>query len=169
MKVVLFMAQSLNGIIARENNNEDFLSDDNWEIFKRLAEKSGIFIVGRKTYEVVSIWNNNFNNIKAKKIIVSKQKLNLTKDYYVVGSPRSAVLLAKELGIKEVILTGGSIINSSFAKENLIDEVVLNIEPAIIGKGIKLFSEDDFEYKLELIDVKKVASDIVQLRYKIRK
>ena len=33
MKIILYMAQTMNGIIARENYNEDFLSDINWKVF----------------------------------------------------------------------------------------------------------------------------------------
>ena len=51
MKVILYIAQTINGVIARENYDEDFLSDINWKVFVKLTEKIGCFIVGRKTYE----------------------------------------------------------------------------------------------------------------------
>ena len=41
--------------------------------------------------------------------------------------------------MKSVVVTGGSKMNSSFAKSGLIDEVILNVEPVIIGEGIPLF------------------------------
>ena len=31
MELILFMAQSLNGYIAKEDGNEDFLSNKNWK------------------------------------------------------------------------------------------------------------------------------------------
>ena len=37
MKVILYMAMSLNGYIARENGDEDFLSHENWNTFCELA------------------------------------------------------------------------------------------------------------------------------------
>ena len=55
------MATSINGMIARENGDEDFLSHDNWISFKKLAEEIGFFIIGRKTYEVVQKWQGGMS------------------------------------------------------------------------------------------------------------
>jgi len=67
------------------------------------------------------------------------------------------------------LLIGGSSLNTAFAKENLIDEIILNIEPIIIGKGIPLFSIDDFDLPLELISTEKNNSGIVTIYYKVKK
>jgi hypothetical protein len=47
------MAISLNGMVARENDDTDFLAHDNWEIFVELAYQVGAMIWGRKTHEIV--------------------------------------------------------------------------------------------------------------------
>lgn len=169
MRVILFMASTLNGIIARSDGSEDFLSDDNWEEFSKLAENHGCFIVGRKTYQTVQKWKDyNFDNINAKIIIVSKNsKLKLSKDCILASSPKDAIKKSAKLGMKSVLLTGGGKLNSSFLKNNLVDEILLNINPIILGKGIKIFSEDQFEDNLKLVSVKKLSSDIVQLHYKL--
>ena len=171
MKVILYMAQTMNGIIAREDYGEDFLSDENWKVFLALTKETGCFIVGRKTYEEVKKWKNyNFDNIKATKIIISnKSNFNLGEGYLLANSPRDALRKASELGFKKVILTGGGKINTAFMKERLVDEIIVNIEPFVLGKGIKIFSEEDFENKLNLIDTKVLKSGIVQIHYKIIK
>ena len=46
---------------------------------------------------------------------------------------------------------------------------MLNIEPAIIGSGIPLFAESEFEKRLSLIDATKIADDILQVRYQVIK
>ena len=73
MKIILFMATSLNGMIADKSGSEDFLSDTNWQTFSDFAKKHGCFIIGRKTYEAVQKWPDyNFNDIDARlKIVVS--------------------------------------------------------------------------------------------------
>lgn len=171
MKVILYMAQTMNGIIAREDYGEDFLSDENWKVFFALTKETGCFIVGRKTYEEVKKWKDyNFDNIKATKIIVSnKSNFNLGKGYLLANSPRDALRKASESGFKKVILTGGGKINTAFMKERLVDEIIVNIEPFVLGNGIKIFSEEDFENKLSLIDTKVLKSGIVQIHYKIIK
>lgn len=170
MKVILFMAQTVNGMIARENFQEDFLSHKNWKTFSTLAESIGCFIVGRKTEEQVQQWKEyNFNNINAKRIIISKKSiLNSNKKVTYAKSPQDALNKAAKWGFKTVLLTGGSQINSAFIKKNLIDEVIINVEPYILGKGIPLFAKDRFEKKLKLKQIKRLNLNIIQLRYKAK-
>jgi dihydrofolate reductase len=169
MDVTLFMAQSINGYIARENGQEDFLSDKNWKTFQQLAEKTGCFIIGRKTYDTVMKWKEyNFDNINARCIILSKdQKFKPKPNYEIANSPNHALKKASSLGFKNALLTGGSVINSAFLKQNLISRIILNIEPYILGKGISLFAEENIQTNLELIKTTKISQNIIQLEYKV--
>src|SRR3989344_446189 len=170
MKVILYMAQTINGIIARTNYEEDFLSNENWRVFLDFVKDSGCFVVGRKTYEEVRKWKDyNFNNINAVKIIISNSPdFKLDKGYILATSPEEAIQKASKLGFKKILLTGGGAINSAFMKKRLVDEIILNIEPFVLGNGIRIFSQEDFEYKLNLINIKKLDSGIIQLNYKIK-
>jgi dihydrofolate reductase len=166
------MAMSLNGMIASKNGNEDFLSDANWKSFGELAKKHGCFIIGRKTYEAAQKWlDYNFNDIEARlKIVVSNDKnLKLDVPFSGANSPKDAIEKAIAMNFESAILTGGSTINSAFITENLIDEVMINIEPAIVGSGIPLFAESEFEKRLSLIESVRIANDILQVRYKVNK
>ena len=58
MKFILCMAQTVNGMVARDNYDEDFLSYVNWEVFVKLAEEIGCFIIGKKTYDVYQAKNS---------------------------------------------------------------------------------------------------------------
>lgn len=172
MKVILFMAMSLNGMVARKDGDEDFLDQANWETFAELIKQHGCFITGRKTFELIQTWPDvNFDNIEAKlKIIVSKnEKLKLENPYVRASSPKEAIKIAEEQGFASAILVGGSTNNSAFLAENLIDEVILDIEPAIIGKGIPVFAEGDFEARLKFVEMIKITEDILQVRYKVER
>jgi len=171
MKVVLYMAMTANGIIARKNYEEDFLSDKNWHVFRNLAQKAGCLVVGRKTYDIVKkkYKKYSFEDIKAKKMVVSRNPKFRPQGYIVSRSPKDAINKAKKQGVKTLILTGGGNLNASFMKSNLVDEIILNIEPAVLGKGIPVFAEDNFEARLNLISTKKLKSGIVQLHYNVRK
>src|SRR3989344_2448953 len=110
MKVILDMATTLNSIIARKNFDEDFLSEYNWEVFCKIANKIGCFIIGRKTYEIITTYEDyTLDKIKnVRKIVISKNKsLKGEKDFFFVKSPREAINKAKTLGFKEVLLAGG--------------------------------------------------------------
>lgn len=172
MKVILFMAVSLNGLIAREDGREDFLLNENLIDSVGIAKQTGCLIWGRKTYEAVKGWEGSYlEDLKSvNKIIISKNSnLVLDEGFILANSPEDALQKATGLGLTEVMLTGGGNINSSFAKAGLIDEIILNVNPFILGRGVRLFSDADFEFDLELLKVDKLTKDIVQVHYKIKK
>lgn len=173
MKVILYMAMSANGIIAGPNNEEDFLSHYNWEVLCDLAKKHGSFIWGRKTYEIVQDWEEEYMTeemAKAVKVVVSRNKsLKLAKGYVLANSPQQAIKILASKGFKSTVLTGGARVNSSFGKAGLIDEVLLNVEAVFVGRGIPLFHPEDFEIKLKLKDIQRKQNNIVQLRYEVEK
>ncbi|HLD80292.1 MAG TPA: dihydrofolate reductase family protein [Candidatus Nanoarchaeia archaeon] len=168
MKVILYASMSVNGFIARENDKEDFLSDENWFSFQKLAEGAGCFCVGRRAYEVVKEKYKsgyNFDTLKAKPIVLSKSPKKIKYD--VVVSPHDAIKKAKSLGSKSLVVAGGGKTNASFMKSGLVDEVVLNLEPFVLGKGVRVFDDENFENKLKLLKMKKLKSGIIQLHYKL--
>ncbi|HLD85653.1 MAG TPA: dihydrofolate reductase [archaeon] len=169
MKVILLMAMSANGMIARENGSEDFLSHENWKTFLQFVKKYKCVVWGRKTYESVKKWDLKYINSlkKAKIFVVTSGKTDINSNCILAQSPQDAIKKASSFGFKSVLLSGGSSLNSSFIKENLIDEIILNIEPFALGKGITLFKDDDFESKLKLVKTKKLPKGIIQLHYKI--
>lgn len=170
MKVILYMAMTVNGLIARENYQEDFLSHENWKVFLKLADKYGCLIMGRKTCQIIQQWKDyNFDKVKATKIIVSHNpKLKLPAGYLMASSSSEALQKASQRGFHRVLLAGGSILNSAFLKERLIDEIIVNIEPYVLGKGIGIFAESNLERKLKLIGIIRLKSGIIQLHYKVQ-
>ena len=139
--------------------------------FCELAREFGNFIVGRKTYEAVKKWDggHNFDDlIGVEKVVISQDKnFNLDDGYILASSPQDA--LAKLSRFENVLVIGGANINSAFAKANLLDEIILNVEPVFVGKGIPLFAPQDFELKTSLISSEKSESGIMTLKYKVLK
>ena len=172
MKVTLWMAMSLNGMIARKNNEEDFLSHDNWLNWLDALKETPSIIWGRKTHEIVKNWPKSyFDDIKNTfSVIVSSDKTYKLEDQFVLAdSPKRALEILEKKGFEEVLLTGGSKLNTSFAKEGLIDEVVLSIEPVIVGEGIPLFDPSLFDLKLEPINITQAKGNTMLAQYKVVK
>jgi dihydrofolate reductase len=171
MKTYLFAAMSLDGFIADKDGGEDFLANAHWIEFTKLAEKISCFIVSRKAYEVVNQWADDkcsFDNIKAKKIIVSKNpELKLKEGYALASSPKAAIDLAKENGCKEILVAGGGQLNKAFLENNLVDEIFFTIEPCILGQGVDFAAGSEFAKKLNLIDIEKLDGGIVKLNYEV--
>lgn len=162
---------SANGMIADKNGSEGFLSDENWDTFSELVEVHGNLIAGRKAYEVVSSWSEeySFDDFDATKVILSRsENFNPPEGYTKSASPEEALATLKENGFKTALVCGGATVNTAFAREGLIDEVILNIESVCVGEGIPLFAPDDFTMNMELIETKQISDTIVQLHYSVK-
>ena len=163
---------SVNGMIADKKGQEDFLSDTNWKYFVKTVEEHDCLIVGRKTYEAVQKYPDyNFNDIKTKlKIVISgNNTFQPDSSFLVAKSPEDAIEKATAMDIDNAVLAGGSMTNSAFLNNDLIDEVVVMIEPVFIGGGIPLFAEKEFEKRLSFINLEKITDDILMIKYKILK
>lgn len=173
MKTTLYMATSVNGYIADKDGNEDFLSHENWEMLCKLAGETGNIIWGRTTYEAVAKWDKGKyleDLVNVEKIIISSDKsLELNNGYTLASSPQDALDKISTKKFKTALVSGGSQTNAAFAKLGLLDEIVLNIEPVVIGHGIPLFSADTFELQLELTSSTQNKNGIITLKYVVKK
>lgn len=168
MKVILYMAISANGMISKSDDDTSWISKEEWDSYSAAVCSAGCLIVGRRTYHIL-IKESGFVKFKDVRLVVVSEKDfdTLASNHLVAHSPREALELLKDF--KEVIVAGGGILNTSFLTEKLIDEIYLDVEPIIIGKGIKLFSEVDFEVQLELIEIKRLSDNEIQLHYRVKK
>ncbi|MDD5357032.1 MAG: dihydrofolate reductase family protein [Candidatus Pacebacteria bacterium] len=168
MKVILYMATTANGLIAKGNDDTSWISKEEWNSFNASVQTSGNIILGHRTYQIITKQPGPAELEAVKVIVVSHQDFKtLSPNHFVAHSPKEALELLRNF--KTVIVAGGGVLNASFLSENLVDEIYLDIEPMIMGKGIPLFNGLDFERKLEFIDSKKITDNEIQLHYKVVK
>lgn len=67
---------------------------------------------------------------------------------------------------KDIWIVGGGDLLHTFLKEKLVDEFIITVAPTLIGKGIPLFQESDFEVDLTLVDIK-YYDKFAQLHYRL--
>jgi dihydrofolate reductase len=170
-RVILYMAITANGYIARENGDAPW-SEAVWDNFYRGIREKGNIIVGRRTYALMKDAGEFEKCGNPFVTVVTRTKKSEDRDdvnVSFVSSPREAIEVLRRRGFREIVVGGGGTLNAGFLKEGLIDEMILDAEPFIFGKGIKLFKEVDAEVKLELIEVGTLSANTVRLRYKIVK
>jgi len=171
MKVQLYMAMSLDGVIALPEGSEEFLSHQNWQTFCEAVAEHRCFVVGRKTFEAVSAWTGpyNFDSFHdVTKIVVSRKNTGMSKPgYNFVSSPEDALRVAQTRGHSSLVVTGGGELNNAFLQRDLVDNLVVNIEPVVVGAGIRLFGDTGTLVRLQFIDTKLLPEGILQVRYAV--
>lgn len=172
MKITIEMACSINGLIATENGNEDFLSDRNYEIMLEFLKKYDCLVWGNTTFKNVISWGENYiNDLNDILVIVfSKEKrISKYKNVIYVNSLEDFIKVCENKNINKVFVSGGAHINTLFMKNNLVDEIIINYNPYVLNKGINLFEGDLFANKLSLEKVIHEKEEIIQIWYKVIK
>lgn len=84
-KVTIEMACSINGLIATEDGNEDFLSERGWKIMLEFLEEYDVLIWGRKTWENIISWGEEYlKDLKDLNIIILSSKNIETKKFQML-------------------------------------------------------------------------------------
>lgn len=171
MKVILYMATSVNGSITHGKSDSDWVDKADWEMFNKTITDAGVMIMGSETYKQFA---DDFPQKSTLNVVVTNKKELLDKkiDGALFTNLKPAELLNKlsNDGYKQAVLIGGQTLNTSFIEENLIDEIYIDVHPYLIGEGLKLFgSVEDYFKKLNLVDVTKLKNDLVLLHYNVVK
>jgi dihydrofolate reductase len=167
MKVTLWMAMSLNGIVAREDQSEDFLANRDWELFLQLVRSSDALIWGRVTHQLFEgRVRPEFPEVPI--IVVTGRNDFVTQPGSIrAATPEDAVRIASRLNADNALLAGGSQLNAGFASAGFIDEVIVAIEPVIVSRGIPLLSGDTADLRLDLLDIDQSRQPTIRVRYRV--
>lgn len=168
MKVILYMAISLDGFVAKTGGDSDWVSDVDTPVFEQKIKEFGCIILGHNTFKQ---FHSELYPIKGvTNIVISKSsEIKNEEGVFFVKSPEEAVNLAESKNFEQVLLIGGGHINGSFIKEGLIDEIFIDVHPFIFGKGIKIFEGFEGDVKLELLESKNLDKGQILLYYKVLK
>ena len=167
MNVILLMAVTADGMIARDSSQIiDWTGKKDKKYFVHITRKSGVMIMGSKTFDMIG---------KAlpgrKNIVMTRDKSRKSHDKDLIFTDKAPSVIIKELhaqGFETAVLIGGTIVNTLFLKENLIDEIHVTIVPRFFGKGLPLFNKS-FDTQLELINIEKLGQNHILLKYRVKK
>ncbi len=167
------MACSINGLIATENGNEDFLSNRGWKIMLEFLKEQDVLIWGRKTWENMVSWGEEYlKDLQKINIIILSHNPGIQSNFanvQVCNSVESCLELCQKLNYEKLFISGGASVNNAFMEKGIVDEVILNYNPFVLNKGIPLFQGNYFENRLQLEKVVKEQDGIVQVHYRVEK
>ena len=169
-KVILYIAMSLDGYIAKPNDDMSFLS-----IVEKEGEDYGYsefinsidtVILGRKTYDWVMTQVQEFPHADKEAFVITRTvRPNVGTTTFYTGNLRDLVLKLRAKAGKNIFIDGGAEIVNGLLKETLIDELIISIIPILVGSGTRLFNDGRPENELKLISSKQFEKGLVQLRY----
>ena len=167
-KIILFIASSLDGYIARENGNIDWLPENTASGYDNFLKSVDTVIMGKTTYDQVLTFGEY--PYKDKKSFVFTKNTNQNKDENAdfVSDVEKFVKDDFPNAGENIWLVGGAQIISSFLKHGVVDEIIISVIPVLLGKGIPLFKNIENETKLEFVKTEKYGQ-LVDLHYKVLK
>ncbi len=159
---VVFIATSVDGFIARDNDDIGWLTDPDSTIshtaetgdssagdYDAMRKRVDHLVMGRGTFEKILTFDEwPFDNIP---VVVLSTSLPLDTDprVTVVRSVAECVELLDERRSTGVYIDGGKTIQA-FLDADLVDEITITRAPVLIGSGIPLFGTLGKDVQLSL-------------------
>jgi dihydrofolate reductase len=166
MKVILLMAVTVDGMIARDSTQlVDWTGNADKKYFVQITKKAGVMIMGSRTFDTIGKVLPGRKNI-----VMTRDKKRVSTDKDLIFTDRNPIEIVNYIekqGFESFALIGGSVVNTLFIKENLINEVHVTIVPRLFGKGLALFDET-MDIHLELLDVEKINGTHILLKYRVK-
>ena len=169
--LVLYIAMSLDGFIAKPNDDLSFLSvvaSENEDYgYSEFISTVDTILIGRRTFDWITS-QVEYPHIDKKTFVISRQKKRSTSPNIIYNDNVVELVskLKNETGLT-VFCDGGAQIVNELLKYKLFDELIISIIPILVGDGIRLFDNNRPEQNLQLISSKSYTSGLTQLRYKL--
>ena len=172
-KLMVFIAMSLDGFIAKPNDDLSFLS---------LVEKPGedygyndfissidTVLMGRKTFDWITRQYDFPHQDKKTYVITHSPRPSEGNIQFYDGDLSELVKSLKSMPGKNIYCDGGASIIHQLLYEKWIDEMIISIIPTLLGNGKKLFPESIPEMGLQWMSTKSFDTGLVQLHYQMKR
>jgi dihydrofolate reductase len=177
LKASVYVATSLDGFIARENGDVDWLSggDSDGTVedygFHEFLDSIDILVMGRKTFEMVVAagqWPYGSKQV----VVLSSRPVQIPSHLVETvdsqsSSPTELVKQLSESGAKHLYVDGGRTIQG-FLNAGLIQHIIITRVPVLIGKGIPLFGPVNKDIRLQHLETRSFPNGFVQSKYDVR-
>ncbi len=183
MKTQYYTATSLDGFLATEDDSLDWLfplGDINSSSYPEFISEVGALAMGSATYE----WMVRNADQVVKEIgspwpysqpawVFSSRKLPSIEGANVHFASGDVKQIHEEMRAaangKNIWLVGGGDLAGQFYDAGLLDELIIQVGSATLGKGKPLFPRRVLSPTLQLISVHQMGSGMVELRYEVHK
>ncbi|MFY8021668.1 MAG: dihydrofolate reductase family protein [Bacteroidia bacterium] len=171
-KLIVYIACSIDGYIAKPNDNLDFLKIVEKEGedygYASFFESVDTILIGRRTFDwvVQQVGLAHYQALDKRVIVISSQAKAQEKniEYYSGSIPQLIEELKSKEG-KNLFCDGGALLIHELLQHHLIDEIYLSIVPILLGDGISLFKSGREEQRYQVKNVQSFDTGLVQIHY----
>jgi dihydrofolate reductase len=166
----VYIATSLDGLIARKDGRLDWLS-----IVERPGEDYGYarffasidtLVMGRKTYETALSFEPWPYAGKRTVVLTHAAPAPRHGESFYSGDLGALVEQLARDGARHVYVDGGTVL-SQFLALGLVDDVTVSIIPVLLGEGVPLTQHLGRDVGLRLVESRSFESGLVQLEYRV--
>ncbi len=174
MTASVFVGTSVDGFIARQNGDLDWLPTGGGEPhgYDEFIATIDTIVIGRKTFETVLAFDT-WPYGKKQVVVLSSHRVDLsvarTRGGIVEqmgGEPAEIVSTLAARGVQHIYVDGGVTVQR-FLRSGLIQRLVITRVPVLIGDGIPLFGSLPKDVRLRHIATRSYPSGLVQSEYEV--
>jgi len=171
-EILVFIAGSLDGFIAKENDDLQWLEETEGEGdngYGDMYQTIDTVIMGKRTYDYILEHIKPFPYPDKKCYVFSTTQTG--ENEHVTFIQEDVITFTQRLKEQEgtkIWMVGGGNLLDAFLQERLIDEWIITITPHLLGSGIPLFKSPRPFENLRLLETKRYGQ-MVQLHYEVRK
>jgi dihydrofolate reductase len=160
------VAASLDGFIATAGGGFDWIVDDPGIDFDALFDAFDVFVMGRKTWEVLRDQGER-NPTLGRQVVVASRTLDVRDRpgtrFVAEGIEEAVAQLKREPG-RDLWLFGGGVLARSLFDAGLVDTVEVAVMPVLLGSGIPVLPKGA-RVPLVLASSRSLESGIQMLSY----
>jgi len=172
MTASVFVGTSVDGFIARPNNDLDFLPEGGGEPhgYNEFIASVDAIVIGRKTFEKVltfGAWPYGEKRVvvlSSRPVDVSTVRGGVVEQ--MTGSPADIVSQLAARGIHDLYVDGGVTIQN-FLRAGVIQRLIITRVPVLIGDGVPLFGTLPLDIRLPHVATRHYPSGLVQSEYEV--
>ena len=166
----LFIATSLDGFIAGQQGEIDWLFTDQDYGYKNFYQSIDTTLIGNQTYQQI-LGFGEFPYPDKTNYVFTRHPTNKDSKTikFITGNLIDFVKSLKRQPGKDIWLVGGGQINTIMHNAGLIDEIILSIHPIVLGNGISLFTDEAKQTDFKTVNCQTFDTGLVQWTLQVTK
>ncbi|RVU53813.1 dihydrofolate reductase family protein [Anaerosphaera multitolerans] len=168
MSVCFYGCITIDGFLADKNHNVDWLYETGTieeTGYEEFYKKIDITVMGKKTFDEVSKFPNAHSMYPTSENYVFTHSKKLDIDNYIPISCDVVKFIENFDKDKNIWIIGGSKILTPLLDNNLVEKMIIQIAPVLLGEGIPLFTQKEMLRRFILEKINRYGQ-FVELIYK---